>query len=115
MAKADEKAAIPSMGFTTSPPADATSKLPTIGPVQEKDTSTNVNAMKKIPAMPPCSDLASALFISELGSTISNRPRKDRPKIKKMAKNKIFGSQCVLTKLAKAGPLKRDTTVPMST
>ena len=53
MAKAVEKASIPSIGLRTSPPADSTKMVPTIGPVQLKEIKTKVNAIKKIPIGPP--------------------------------------------------------------
>src|SRR5690606_34293673 len=67
MAKAKEKANIPKIGWIISPPAEAISIEPTIGPVQEKDTSTKVKAIKKIPVRPPLSPLASILLISPEG------------------------------------------------
>lgn len=56
IANASPKANIPTIGFKNSPPADDTSKLPAIGPVQEKETSTSVKAMKNTPKNPPFSD-----------------------------------------------------------
>jgi len=92
-AKAIEKASIPSIGFTISPPADATSMLPTKGPVQENDTTIRVRAIKNMPNNPPFSDLASILVTKLLGSVSSNIPRKDRPKAKKTVKNSRLGIQ----------------------
>ena len=99
-AKAVEYASMPAMGFRVSPPADDTRMLPTKGPVQEKDTSTRVKAMKKTPYQPPLSAWASALFTRLLGSVISNMPRKDMPKSRNTRKNNTLGSQWVLIKLA---------------
>ena len=56
------KAAMPSNGFTKCPPTASINKLPTIGPVQEKETSTKVNAMKNIPAKLPMLLFESILF-----------------------------------------------------
>ena len=47
------------------------SNVPRIGPVQEKDTITNVSAMKNMPINPPTFEAESALLASELGSVIS--------------------------------------------
>ena len=58
----------------------ATSAFPTIGPVQEKETTTNANAIKKMPTNPPLSPCASILFTNEDGNTISNAPKKDAAK-----------------------------------
>jgi hypothetical protein len=55
------------------------------------------------------------MFTSEDGSTISKRPRKDRPKIRKIRKKKTFGAQCVETNFANSGPLIRATAVPRRT
>src|SRR5690554_6344088 len=55
--------------------AASTSKLPSIGPVQENDTSASTNAIKKIPINPPLSAFESALVIEELGRVISKAPR----------------------------------------
>ena len=49
MAKAIENANMPRIGFSTNPPADSTKMVPTIGPVQEKETNTKVNAIKNVP------------------------------------------------------------------
>ena len=46
-AKAAPKVAIPNTGRKNSPPAEATKRLPTIGPVHEKETSVSVKAIKK--------------------------------------------------------------------
>src|SRR5688572_27558809 len=55
IANAREKANIPMIGFKNSPPAEETKILPTNGPVQEKETSTNVKAIKNTPSNPPFS------------------------------------------------------------
>src|SRR5579871_5207071 len=55
IANANPKANIPTIGFKNSPPAEVTSKLPAIGPVQENETSTSVNAIKNTPSSPPFS------------------------------------------------------------
>src|SRR5688500_16674463 len=69
-ANAIAKPNMPTIGRTVSPPAEATRMLPTIGPVQEKDTSTNVKAMKNTPAQPPLSACESTLVSQELGKVI---------------------------------------------
>ena len=67
-----------------------TSDEPIIGPVQEKETKTNVNAIKKTPTKPPLSAFLSALFTHLLGICISKAPKNEKAKIMKMAKNIRF-------------------------
>src|SRR5690606_35799032 len=112
IAKADPKANIPRTGFTNSPPADEIKIEPTIGPVQEKETSTRVKAMKNTPASPPCSALASTLLTKLEGSVISYRPRNDKAKKIKIPKKNRFGAQCVASQLANSGPWMAATAVP---
>ena len=45
--------------------------VPKIGPVQEKETKASVNAMKKIPKVPPTCDAESALLVNDAGKVIS--------------------------------------------
>ncbi len=73
--------------------------VPTIGPVQEKETSTRVRAIKKTPKRPPFSDLASALFTKDVGITISNAPKKEAAKIINIIKKSRLGIQCVASQL----------------
>ena len=47
------------------------SKEPNIGPVQEKETKASVNAMKKIPIMPPAPSAELALFDHDAGKVNS--------------------------------------------
>lgn len=67
--------------------AASTKSVPMIGPVQENDTNTRVNAMKKIPTYPPLSDFASILLTKELGNVISKAPKNDIAKIRSNKKN----------------------------
>ena len=62
-AKALPKTAMPRIGRNNSPPAEVTSKVPTIGPVHEKDTRVSVNAMKKTPRKPPFLSASSPIFL----------------------------------------------------
>ena len=54
-AMANENPNIPTIGAIPPFEADSTNSVPTIGPVQEKDTIANANAIKKIPITPPLS------------------------------------------------------------
>ncbi len=98
-AKAIENASIVTIGAQNSPLVDFMSTVPTIGPVQENDTRTKVNARKKMPPSPPLSDLLSELFTHLEGSVNSNAPKNEAAKTIKMTKNNIFGSQCVASQL----------------
>ncbi|MNT72690.1 hypothetical protein D3C72_2113170 [compost metagenome] len=73
----------------------ATSDVPINGPVQEKETTAKVAAMKKIPLRPFESDLASSLLTKELGSVISNAPKKETPKTINIRKMKILKNPSV--------------------
>src|ERR1035437_2363836 len=113
-AKANEKAKIPITAMITFPPADATRMYPTIGPVHENEIKTSVKAMKKAPRNPPLSAFWSALLIIQLGSVISNIPKKEAAKKRKIRKKKTFGIQWVLRKLAKLAPSVMATIVPIT-
>ena len=103
-ATATEKPSIPTIGRKTEPRAASTNTVPTIGAVQEKETKTKVNAIKKAPIYPPLSACASDLFTSQEGSTISNAPKKEAAKIIKMTKKNTLGTQLVLSQLIKSAP-----------
>ncbi len=112
--KARENPNIPRIGFRASPPADSTSNAPTIGPVHEKDTSTNVNAIKKAPIYPPLSACLSDVFTHLPGRTSSNIPRNEAAKTMKRIKKIRFGIQCVLTAFVTSAPaLVKDTIKPI--
>ena len=98
-ANATEKASIVTMGSQNWPWVLLMSTEPTIGPVQENDTSTSVSATKKTPARPPLLEFASDLLSQELGSVISNAPKNDAAKTMNIRKKRIFGSQCVASQL----------------
>src|SRR5690606_17848895 len=75
-----------------------------IGPVHEKETNTSVSAMKKIPIKLVAPALLSALFDQELGSVISNAPRKEIPKIKNIRKKTKLATQLVARLFKAVGP-----------
>ena len=114
IAKANEKANIPAAGIITSPPAANSKTFPTIGPVQEKEISTSVKAIKKIPIKPPLSDFASILFTKELGKVISNNPKKDSANSMNTMKKIAFGIQFVANQVAKPGPISLAATTPIN-
>lgn len=76
-ANAMEKPNIPITGANPSFDAASTNSVPTIGPVHEKETIANANAINRIPSIPPLSACLSTLFAHELGNIISNAPKKD--------------------------------------
>ena len=79
---------IPTAGPSKDPPEAAlTSSDPMIGPVQEKLTKLKVNAMKKIPTIPPLLEASSALFTQLEGKVISKAPKKLAAKTTNRAKN----------------------------
>ena len=94
-----EKASIVTIGVQNSPCVDLISTEPTIGPVQEKETSTRVKAMKKMPASPSRSEFRSLLFTIQAGSSISKAPKKDIANTMNTRKKITFGSQCVASQL----------------
>ena len=92
-AKATENASMVTIGVQNSPCVDLIRTVPTIGPVQENDTSTSVRAMKNMPPRPFAFDFESVLFDRLLGSSISNAPKNDAAKTMNTAKNSRLGNQ----------------------
>lgn len=81
-AKATAKPNMPKAGPRIEPDVvEATSKKPMIGPVHEKLTNVNVNAIRKIESSPVVEDaFESTAFPHFSGSLISNHPKKLRAK-----------------------------------
>ena len=97
-AKAKPKPAIPIVSCIAVSPAEfiePANKEPKIGPVQEKETMAKVNAIKKIPKIPPTLEAESILFPHELGSVISKYPKNEKAKKTKIAKKKTFNHALV--------------------
>lgn len=89
MASATENPNMPIAGPKRSPlEAASTSNVPIIGPVQENETTARLKAMKNNPIRPPLSDLESILLTNELGSVISNAPKKEAAKTTSKIKKK---------------------------
>ena len=89
-ASAREKPNMPTKGPIPPIVADSTRRVPTIGPVQENETSARVNAIKNIPINPPFLEAESALFIHVFGRFISKAPKNDTAnKISRTKKNKL--------------------------
>ena len=105
-AKAIAKPSIPIAGATTLPVVDTcTSKKPIIGPVQEKDTSESVNAIRKILSNPP---VASALLSTALlhleGSVSSKAPKKEAANTTSIRQKRILNTAFVESAFSALAP-----------
>ena len=115
-ANAIAKPNIPIVGAKRDLPAASTSKVPMIGPVQEKDTITKVNAinrMLKKPVVLP--DLLLRAVDHELGRVISNAPKNDAAKSTRMRKKMMLTTALVLRALSADAPKIRVTSNPNPT
>ena len=86
-----------------------------IGPVHEKDTRDRVKAIKKIPISPPLSLAESALLIIQLGSVISNAPKKEIAKMTKMIKKERLKNALLDRSLSASDPNVIVTSNPSAT
>src|SRR6185312_11868112 len=111
-ARPTEKPNMPIVGPNKPPRPAKTNNGPTIGPVQEKDTITNVRAMKKMPPKVPVPALASVLLVHEEGRAISNAPRNEIPNMIKTAKKKRFAIQLVERLLRTLEPKMAEMSTP---
>ena len=97
-------------------PAASTSKVPMIGPVQEKETMTSVKAISKILRKPVVLlDLLLRAVDQELGNVISNAPKKDAAKITKMRKKMMLTTALVLSAFNADAPKMIVTSNPSPT
>ena len=104
-AKAIAKPNIPTAGANKLCPAASTNSVPMIGPVQEKETITSVNAMSSMLRNPPVERaLLSNAVDHESGRVISKSPKKESAKIIKMRKKMIFTTAFVLRSLSAEAP-----------
>src|SRR5690625_7133881 len=112
-AKAIEKPNMPIAGPKRSPFAAAsTNNVPMMGPVHEKETNAKLKDMKNNPMRPPLSDFASILLTNELGSWISNAPKKEAAKTTKSKKNKKLNIPLVLSSFKAVEPKIMVTNMP---
>ena len=89
-ASAMPKPVIPTTGLNApSPRRISTSNVPMMGTVQVNETRHRVKAMKNIPIAPLRSLALSALLIHDDGSVISNAPKNERAKTRKMRKKAV--------------------------
>ena len=91
------KPSIPIAGATTLPVVETcTNRNPIIGPVQEKDTSDNVNAIKKILSNPlVASALLSTAVLHFAGSVSSKAPKKEAANTINIRQNRILKTALV--------------------
>ena len=97
---------IPTAGAMILPDVPiSTRRNPIIGPVHEKLTSTNVNAMRKMLSNPDVEDafLSTALFQEE-GRVISKPPRNEAPKTNSIRKKKMLKMALVDNALSADAP-----------
>ena len=96
-AKAIAKPSIPIAGAITLPVVDTcTSKKPIIGPVQEKDTSESVNAIRKILSKPlVASALLSTALLHLEGSVSSKAPKKEAANTTSIRQKRILNTAFV--------------------
>ena len=96
-AKAMAKPNIPIAGAITLPVVETcTSRKPIIGPVQEKDTRDNVNAIRKMLNRPlVASALLSTALLHLEGKVSSNAPKKEAAKTTNIRKKRILNTAFV--------------------
>ena len=115
-ANAIAKPNIPIAGANNDLPAASTSNVPIIGPVQEKDTITNVNAISKILKKPVVLlDLLLSAVDHELGNVISKAPKNDAANTTKIRKKMIFTTAFVLNAFNADAPNTKVTSKPKPT
>lgn len=73
----------------------STNKFPINGAVQEKETNTNVSAIKNIPEKLCEFAFASTLLVQEEGKVISKAPKKEIPKTMNSKKTKMLKAALV--------------------
>src|SRR6202012_4750901 len=104
-ANAVEKPSILTIGARRSPlVAASTNTEPMIGPVQENETTTRVEAMKKMPSKPPLSEFSSSLLANELGKVISNAPKNEIANVTSSKKKKKLNTPFVANAFRADGP-----------
>ena len=90
-----------------------------IGPVQEKETTASVNAIKKMPRKLPVPALLSAFVDHDDGKVISKAPKKEIPNTKNKAKKNRLAIQLVARLFNAAGPkmtvIRKPSSVKMMT
>ena len=117
-AKAKAKPTIPTAGAIALPvEVDAsTRRKPTIGAVQEKETSVSVKAIRKIPKRPAVLEAleSTALFHLE-GRVISKPPKKLAPKMRSIRQKMMLKTAFVDKLFSALAPKSPDMTSPSVT
>ena len=113
-ARASANPNIPSAGANQLPlVVVSTSKRPIIGAVHENETSTSVNAIKKIESSPLVDEaFVSTAFAQRSGSLISNHPKNDSAKTTSNRKRKILKTALVDIALSVSEPKIAVTSSP---
>ena len=115
-ANANAKPNIPMAGAKIDLPAASTSKVPMIGPVQEKDTITSVKAINRMLKNPVVLlDLLLSAVDHELGKVISKAPKNDAANTTKIRKKMILTTAFVLNAFNADAPKIRVTNKPKPT
>ena len=106
MASATANPSIPIAGARIEPlPDTSTSKVPMMGPVQENETSTRVNAIKRILRIPAVESAFASIFVDqEAGSVISNAPKNEIANTTSRAKNSKLNTALVERLLSALAP-----------
>ena len=115
-ANANAKPNIPIAGAKIDLPAASTSRVPMIGPGQEKDTITKVKAISRMLRKPVVLlDLLLSAVDHELGKVISNAPKNDAANSTKIRKKMMFTTALVLNAFKADAPKIRVTNNPKPT
>ena len=87
-----------------------------IGPVHEKDTIAKVNAMKKIPIIPPVLLANLSVAVAQLdGNRISKAPKKEIANITNRTKKSRFKKALLAILFITSAPNNLVTTTPSET
>ena len=113
-ASASAKPNMPRAGATQLPlVAVSTSSSPTMGAVQEKLTSTSVNAMRKMLSRPLVLEaFESTALAQRSGSLISNHPKNDSANTTSSRNRKILNTALVDSAFSVSEPKKAVTSSP---
>ena len=117
MARAMAKPSMPMVGATILPCVDtATSRKPIIGPVQEKDTSASVKAIRKMESKPVVlPDFSSILLDHEEGRVSSKAPKNEAAKTTSNRQNRMLNTALVARALSALAPKSSVTASPNNT
>ena len=113
-ANANAKPNIPTAGLIQLPEVTvSTNSKPMIGAVQENDTNTRVNAMRKIEIKPVALEaLVSTEFAQLSGNLISNHPKNDNANTTNSKNKKMLNTALVESSLSLLGPKIAVTKIP---